>query len=499
MAGRFLSEAPSTKQNPYKAALQLSHSLPEQDGLRSLNMATHSMNRILFRGGTILSFDPEIGDFKKGDVLVDGARIAAVGPNLHADNAEIIDAQDAILLPGLVDAHRHAWQGTLRRLMPNIETLDAYVDATHYTLAKFYRPEDVHIGSLLTALSCLDAGTTTIIDASHNARTPEHTDACIDALDQAGIRALHMPGRPLAGKWAEHWPDDLERLKRDRFSSEDQLITLGLFCGPDATIFETARRLHLRTLTEFLRPMAPMLEAVKHRLGPDNIFNHCTSLPDYVWETFANADVRITVDPRSDAQYALAGGIFAWQPAADHGLRPGIGTDLETAYGGDMFTEMRVAFSLQRAFAQSQRYAGDEHAPAPVTVREILKAATIDGACCAGLDDRIGSLTPGKQADLIMIRTDDITLFPSNNAVGTVVHAAERRQVDMVMVAGRFRKRDGQLLDVDFPKLRGAAEDSLRHIFKASGYSPDCLEDHFPELAGEQPAALLPSSPQSIR
>jgi 5-methylthioadenosine/S-adenosylhomocysteine deaminase len=114
-----------------------------------------------------------------------------------------------------------------------------------------------------------------------------------------------------------------------------------------------------------------------------------------------------------------------------------------------MFTELRVAFSLQRAFAQSRRYAGDEHAPAPVTVQEILKAATIDGARCAGLDDRIGSLTPGKQADLIMIRTDDISLFPSNNAVGTVVHAAERQQVDTVMVAGRFRKQGGKLLYPD--------------------------------------------------
>src|SRR4029077_5896315 len=202
----------------------------------------------------------------------------------------------------------------------------------------------MHIGNLLTALSCLDAGTTTIIDASHNARSPEHTDACLDALAEAGIRALHMPGRPLAGDWAEHWPDDLERLKRNRFASADQLLTLGLFCGPDPAIFEAAGRMQLRTLTEFLGPRASLLDAGKHLLGPQKIFNPCPSLPDGIWRTFADAGVRITVDPRSDAQYALAGGIFAWQAATDHGLQPGIGTDLETAYGGDMFTEMRVAF-----------------------------------------------------------------------------------------------------------------------------------------------------------
>jgi 5-methylthioadenosine/S-adenosylhomocysteine deaminase len=448
-----------------------------------------STDRTLFRGGTVLTLDARLGDFSKVDVLVEGARIAAVGPDLKVDNAEIVDASDAIVLPGLVDAHRHAWQGALRRLMPNVDTLEAYVDATHYTLGKFYRPEDMHIGNLLTALSCLDAGTTTIIDASHNARSADHTDACLDALDEAGSRALHMPGRPLAGDWAEHWPHDLERLKRERFASADQLLALGLFCGPDPAIFEAARRIQLHTLTEFLGPMAPMIDAVKHLLGPDNIFNHCTSLPDDVWRIFADADVRVTVDPRSDAQYALAGGIFAWQAATDHGLRPGIGTDLETAHGGEMFTEMRVAFSLQRAFAQNRRYAGDEHAPSPVTVQDILKAATSDGARCAGLDDRIGSLTPGKQADLIMICARDISLFPANNAVGTVVHAAERRQVDTVMVAGRFRKQGGALLDVDFEKVRRAAEASLSFIFEAGGYHPDYLEKRFPELAGERPPA----------
>ena len=157
----------------------------------------------------------------------------------------------------------------MRRLMPNVDSLDVYVDAIHFTLGKFYRPEDMHIGNLLTALSCFDAGTTTIVDASHNARSPDHTDACLDALDEAGIRALHMPGRPLAGDWAKHWPHDLERLKRDRFTSGDQLLTLGLFCETDPAAFVAARRLQLRTLTEFLGPMAPMLDKVKNLLGPD--------------------------------------------------------------------------------------------------------------------------------------------------------------------------------------------------------------------------------------
>lgn len=452
-------------------------------------MSSGTRQRILFKGATVLTMDRKLGDFARGDLLVEGDQIAAVGTDLHAGEARVIDASNAIVLPGFVDAHRHAWQGTLRRLMPNVDNLNDYIDATHFTLGKFYRPEDIHIGNLLTALSCLDSGTTTIVDASHNARSPEHTDACIDALQEAGLRALHMPGRPLAGEWAEHWPHDLERLKAQRFASEDQLLTLGIFCQPDPAIWALASQLGLRTLTEFLGPMAPMLNELEGLLNPDNIFNHCTSLPDEAWRVLADAGVSITVDPRSDAQYALAGGIFAYQSAIDHGLRPGIGTDLETAYGGDMFSEMRVAFSLQRAIAQSRRYANDTSAPSPITVRATLEAATIDGARCAGLDDRIGSLTPGKQADLILIRTDNMSLFPSNNAFGTVVHAADRSHVDTVMVAGRFRKLEGKLLNVDEGKVRRAAETSLAHLFEAAGYSPDVLEEQFPQLAGEKPQA----------
>jgi 5-methylthioadenosine/S-adenosylhomocysteine deaminase len=220
-------------------------------------------------------------------------------------------------------------------------------------------------------------------------------------------------------------------------------------------------------------------------LRPDNIFNHCTALPEHAWQQLAKVGVRITVDPRSDAQYALGDGLFAYQAAIDHGLRPGMGSDLETAYGGDMFTEMRVAFSLQRAFAQFRRHAGDAHAPAPVTVRALLESATIDGARCAGLATQIGTLTPGKRADIILIRTDDISLFPSNNAIGTVVHAAERAHVGTVIVDGVLRKQNGKLIGVDIARVRRAAEESLAYLFAAAKYRPDVFEDTFPKLTDE--------------
>jgi len=264
-----------------------------------------------------------------------------------------------------------------------------------------------------------------------------------------------------------------------------------MFSSPDPANWAVARNLGLPILSEFLGMMAPMLHGLADAkmLGPDNIFNHCTALPPEAWAMLRDAGVRVTGDARSDAQYALGNGIFAYHAAIDHGLRPAFGTDLETAYGGDMFAEMRTAFFLQRAIAQSRRHDGNANAPAPVSVLDILKAATTDGAHAAEIERRTGSLTPGKRADIILVRTGDIDVFPTNNIVGTIVQAADRSNVDAVMVAGRVRKAGGRLLDVDVAKFQGEVAESLRHIFEAGGYDPDLFATTFPELPGEKLAA----------
>lgn len=448
-------------------------------------------SRTLIKGGIVLTLDTAVGNLAVGDVLIEGEKIIAVGADLAVEDAEVIDARGMIVMPGLVDAHRHAWQGTLRRLMPNVATLGDYINATHFSLATHYRPVDMYLGNYMSALTCLDAGITTIVDASHNARSAEHSDASIDAYEHAGLRALYMPGKPLAGAWAEDWPHGLERLQAARFSSKSQLVTLGMFAQPDAATWGVARRLGLPILSEFLGMMAPMLPALHADglLGSDNIFNHCTSLPDSAWQILKETGVKITVDARSDAQYGLEGGIFAYQAALDHGIKPGLGTDLETAYGGDMFSEMKVAFFIQRAMAQAARHRGDAHVPTPVTVEQILQSATIDGARCASLADSTGSLVPGKQADIILIRASDINLYPVNSAVGAVVHAADRSNVDTVMVAGRLRKRHGKLLGVDQAKVQREVAASVEYLFQAGGYRPDIFETSFPELPGDKPQA----------
>jgi 5-methylthioadenosine/S-adenosylhomocysteine deaminase len=427
--------------------------------------------RTLIKGATILSLDPHLGNFMSGDILIDGEQIVALGASLHAPDALQVPSKGMIAMPGLVDSHRHAWQGGLRMLMPNVASLDDYANTVHFSLAPHYRPEDIHIGCYFTALACLDAGITTIIDPFNNGRTVAHTDAAIDAYLAAGIRVRFMPGRPLAGHWQEHWPHDMGRLAAQRFASADSLLTLGIYAQPDAATWTLARRLDLPILSELLGVMAPMLPGLQDTcpLGPDNIVHHCTSMPELGWRVLRDAGVRVTIAARGDAQYALEGGVSAYQAALGHGFEPGLSCGMEAAYGGNLFTEMRVAFFMQRAMAQAARHSGVAHAPRPVSVEQVLRSATLDGARCAGLDRRTGSLTPGKQADLILLDARAMNMEAARHAAGAVVHAAETGNVDTVIVAGRLKKRAGKLLDVDRRKLRRELDASMRFVFETAG------------------------------
>ena len=250
----------------------------------------------------------------------------------------------------------------------------------------------------------------------------------------------------------------------------------------DREAWSVARGLGIRIITEFFgNDMAAELPALRDEglLGPDNIFNHCTAIPGLGWEILSKTGVSVNVCPRSDAHYALEDGMCAFQIARDYDIKPALSVDNESSYSGDLFMEMRVAFYLQRAIGQGQRYLGHHSVPEAVMVQDLLEAATVSGARVAGLSERTGSLSPGKQADIVLIRTDDINLYPSNNAFGTVVHAAERSNVDTVIIAGRIRKQGGVVLGLDTVALRTATEESRTHLFDAVGHHPGVFDDSF--------------------
>jgi 5-methylthioadenosine/S-adenosylhomocysteine deaminase len=464
--------------------------LSDADAAESLrrferHAAVDSTDRILLKGGTIITMDPRVGDLAQGDVLIEGKKIAAIAPTLAAADAQVIEAHDTIIVPGFVDCHRHSWEAPLRRINPNSPTLADYSNATHLSFAKAYRPQDHYSANYLTAIGCIDAGITCVIDNSHNSRSADHSDAAVEALIDSGVRAVHASGPPTAGDWAHQWPQDLERLQKKYFSSTDQLVTLRMFSGVSRENWAFARKLGLRITTEFQGSQAAALLdplAQDKLVGPDNTFNHCGALPEKTWQIFVDTGANINVCPRSDAQYALGEGLCAVQTAWNHGIKPGFSVDNETSYSTDMFMEMRVALYLQRAVAQNRRFSGDQNPPKPLMVRDVLYCATMGGAHCAGLDDKVGSLAPGKEADLLVIRADDINLYPSNNAVGTVVQAAERSNIDTVIIGGRVRKYRGQVVGLDMVRLKAMVEESRGHLFSAMGYRPDVFAELLPKL-----------------
>ncbi|MEQ1940205.1 amidohydrolase family protein [Mesorhizobium sp. CN5-321] len=438
-------------------------------------MSTQGNLRTLFKGGTIITMDRTVAAPPVGDVLVENGRIAAIDTNLQVADVEVIDARGGIVMPGLVDAHHHMWLGVMRRMMPNVEDLFAYIDVVAEQMGSHYRPLDMYLSTRLTALACLDAGITTVIDACHSSRSPEHTDAALDALDDSGIRALHMVGAAMDKKASSaHIPGDLKRLA-DNWNQGDGLVRVGLFGQLNVDWWRAARALDMRILTEFIGDLAKLGPEFDEPglLGAHNIFNHCTRVPEDTWKRLAAAGVNVTVNPRSDALFGFDDEGFAWQQAIEHGLTPALGIDLDTAFGSDLFGEMHALFGQQRSAMRYRRFRREENVPGPISVQAVLEAATVNGARAAGLEDRIGTLAVGREADVIMVRTEDVAVFPVTDPVGTIVQAVERANVDTVMVAGEIRKRGGKLVGVDLAKLRAEVTGSLDYLLEASGYQPE--------------------------
>ena len=435
-------------------------------------------DRILLKGGIVLSLDAAVGDFAQADVLVEGKKILAVGPDVGA-HAQVVDCSGSIVMPGFIDCHLHAWEGQFRGVIPNAKTINDYSWATHAGPAPFYRPHDIYVGNLITALNCINAGITCFLDNSHNSRSSEHSDAAIEALFQSGVRAVHASGAPQRGTWDMQWPQDLIRIKSKYFSSDDQLVTLRMFtglAGPDAIAnVRLAKQLGLWITTEGGGGAALPQLAALGLLDDRHTFNHMGNVSDENWRLIRDAGAKVNVCPRSDPQYALGFGFNALQSALDHGMRPGFSNDNEMSYPADMFMEMRVAFFTQRALARNAVFRGDPNPPAPIDIRDILEFATVQGAANCGLSNKVGTLTPGKEADLIVIRTDDVNTWPGANAVGTVVQYAMTPNVETVIIGGKIKKWNGKLVGVDMDRIRRLVLQSRSFLYEAQGLTLDVL------------------------
>jgi cytosine/adenosine deaminase-related metal-dependent hydrolase len=439
--------------------------------------------KTLVRGGWIVSMDPEIGDVPQGDLLIDGSVVEAVRPNIEAGDCEIVDAAGMIVMPGFVDTHRHTWQSCIRHGCCDMSSSARYFREILGGIGGRYRPEDVYTGTWLGAVSALEAGTTTLMDWAHVMNTPDHADAAIEALRTSGIRAVFGHGWPLTEpqSWMDasvrDHPADIRRLRRDVIPGDDGLITLCMAArGPEMAAdgvwqadLAMARELGLRSSIHMgAAGRGPRFHAIAQMhdhglLGPDLVFVHCNTSSDDELKMMADAGVEASLGVQVE-QLTLAYGDLPIDRMLDVGIRPSLSSDTETKGAGDMFTQMRLLISAYRAF-RTNGHSRATNAPEMLTTRDVLELATIVGARANGLGKSVGSLTPGKKADMIMIRADDLNLMPVTDPVAAIVTAAHPGNVDSVMVDGRFVKRRGEMLVSGLEDLRARARASQDYLY----------------------------------
>ena len=433
-------------------------------------------DRKLIKGGIVLTLDPTVGDFTPGEVLIDGDTILQVGNGLPDVDAEVIDASGMIVLPGFVDSHRHIWEGLLRNIGTDVplEGRTSYISFVLHKLAPAFRPEDAYAGNLVSALGAIDAGITTLLDWSHIQDSPAHTDAVIQALSDSGMRAVFAYGFPWWGKWEKRQPSWFVRAATEHFQSKDQKLTLALAApGPEFTDFEVTRD-HWKLARETDARISAHVGVGSYGqdgklqefgeaglLGPDTTYIHCTTLNPTEMQMIV--DTGGTVSLASPVEMMMGHGMPPIQQFLDLGLPPSLSIDVETNVPSDMFNQMRSVLALQRALASIQ---GKE----PVSPRSVLEWATIEGAKANGLDAKVGTLTPGKRADLIMLRIDRLNVTPLNDPVTAIVVGMDTGNVDTVFIDGHLMKRDGKLLHVDWNAVKRQVAESREHVLRKSGF-----------------------------
>lgn len=410
--------------------------------------------RCLLKGGIVLTLDPAVGDFARADVLIEDGRIRAVGPDITLSDADavVIEAAARIIVPGFVDTHSHSFEGLFRSSLPKTTISDpTYRSDFEEKLIPAFLPGDVYAGVLSTALGMIEMGTTAVVDTSQINHSPEHTDALVRAFQEAGIRAVCAYSRGTGPN--SRFPQDLPRIRQAYFSSTDQLLTLALGTSLDPKVFALAREAGLRSVLH-VRINSEALIALGRAglMRPGDEYIHCTHLNDAAWQMIKDTGGRTSHSPC--IEMAMGHGMPSIQDALDHGLRPSLSSDHPKTVAQDMFGMMRAAFDLQRLFILQRARTGEQNLPPLVTPREVLEFATIEGARCADLDRKVGTLTPGKEADVLVLRADRLDVWPHNNAFGTVANLMNPSHVEAVFIAGKVRKWRGNLVGVDAERVR---------------------------------------------
>jgi cytosine/adenosine deaminase-related metal-dependent hydrolase len=439
------------------------------------NRTAAGLRRTVISGATVVSMDESIGVVQDAALVIEGDRIVSVGSaadaGAPAETDLVVDGRGFLVVPGFVNAHMHTWQTALRGVASNWTLLE-YLRWTHAGLATHFTPDDIHHGTLAGALNQLDCGTTTLVDWCHNNPTPQHTDAAVEALDRSGIRATFLHGSPKPDPkpgerpfWeVPHPRSEIERLAGQSRFGADGLLTLGMaVLGPhyatlDVAVADCVLARELGLVTSMHQggghartPEGWPVLIERDLLGPHVNIVHGHDLSDGQLARLVELGVSFSVTPENEMGQGHGHPLIG--RLRDLGAAPSIGIDLESSVSGELFVAARVAMAHQRALdnAAFRQAAAPGAAPIPdtpsVSTLDALRWITVDGARMVGLADRIGSLTPGKQADLVLVDARRPNMQPVHDPVNAVVTQTSLANIDSVMVAGRWRKRHGDLVD----------------------------------------------------
>jgi 5-methylthioadenosine/S-adenosylhomocysteine deaminase len=430
----------------------------------------------VLRGGTVLTMDDGRRVLERADVLVVGEQIAQVGPNLSApDNATVIDASEGIVMPGMIDTHRHMWQTAMRAYGADW-TLTQYFVWYYLQWGKVWRPQDIYAGNLLSAIEALDAGVTTSLDWSHGLQTTEHAEAAVDALQAVPGRFVLGYGNIQQGPWEWSTRPEFRQFVTRRFQGGGDMLRFVMAFDvpdnpefPEKAAFEVARDLDVPVTTHAGVWGATSDNGIRAMydagfMTPRTMYVHSASLSDDAYQRIAATGGSVSVSTESE-QSAGQGYPPTWK-LRQHNIRVSLSMDTSVWWSADLFSQMRATLSADRVRehleAHNRKETVTHHA---LRAERVVEWATRGGAQALELDGVVGSLEAGKKADIVLIKNDDSpVMFPLLNPYGHVVYQAQRGDVHTVLVNGRVVKQNHRLVGIDLASARRAVAETVDYL-----------------------------------
>ena len=435
-----------------------------------------SRGEFVIRGATLLTMDRTIGDLARGDVHVRNGAIVAVAPEIHAPILASVDARGMICMPGFIDTHWHLWTSVCRPIIRIDDPKLGYFPVTN-RLGPHYEPQDSYRSVRLGLAEALSAGATMVHNWAHNVRSPEHADAELRAMRDMGMRGRFAYG-PAQGMPNDR-PMDLDglaRIKRD-WMPNDGMLTLGICSrnvGNDANVLRGnippeitradwggARALGLPISLHTSGPSPIKVLNDANLLGADVQLVHPLLTTAEDRQILKQRDVSYSIAPVGESRRPAKAGVIQLAELLEAGIRVSMSIDHTGSFNVDFFECMRILYNLH------QHRVG---ARVPLTAKRLVQLATLDGAIDLGVAERTGSLTPGKRADIILVRTGDINMAPVGDPYEALVSFAQPRNVDTVIVDGRILRRAGQFTVLNHAEVLNEAAEAAAALRARAGW-----------------------------